>query len=287
MGEGEFCARHVKLCTVAGGIRDLVPGYDMADAGVVMRTVRGRIEPRSAREHRRLEKLFRSAQEARNALIEDSRSARAWNLLQIRRHRRTNAAWEPKAADFFDWQGKTGERKAGEAGAVFVAGGTKQDGDTAAGCWEDAAGVGLHGFAGAGGGVPHGGRRLQGWPEVVAVSRLAGAALGGVGQSSGNEVGGRQSCARQADGQGYGKLAVPSLRAASGGCRDPGGEHRADGARRAGRGAVGLRGVHLLVQEHAVKQQEAELTRVVGVDAGGRATATDDCGGNDVAGRGT
>ena len=28
----------------------------------------------------------------------------------------------------------------------------------------------------------------------------------------------------------------------------------------------------------AVKQQEVELTRVVGVDAGGRATATDDCG---------
>ena len=69
------------------------------DGGV--RTLRGRIEPRSAREHRRIEKLFRASQEARNALIEDARSARAWNLLQLRRHAKVDPDWKPGADDFF------------------------------------------------------------------------------------------------------------------------------------------------------------------------------------------
>ena len=86
----------------------------MADSVVNVRTLRGRIEPRSAREHRRLEKLFKAAQEARNAVIEDSRSARAWNLLQLRRHARKEPEWKPGPHDFFDWQGKAGPLEAGK-----------------------------------------------------------------------------------------------------------------------------------------------------------------------------
>ena len=91
-----------------------VSGYGSMAEGAKERTLRGRVEPRSASEHRRLERFFRAAQEARNTLIEDSRSARAWNLRQIRKMRRTDPAWEPGSGDYFDWEGRDGPLETGK-----------------------------------------------------------------------------------------------------------------------------------------------------------------------------
>ena len=96
------------------------------------RTVRGRVEPRSATQHRNLERLFRAAQEARNAIIADSRSARAWNLLEIRRRKRQDADWKPGTDDWFDWQGKDGPRVPGKLARVHGAGGAQSNGDAVA-----------------------------------------------------------------------------------------------------------------------------------------------------------
>ena len=68
----------------------------MVDSVRVERTVRRRVEVRNAREHRRLERLFRAAQEARNAIIEDVRPTRAWNLRELRRQRRVDPEWQPE-----------------------------------------------------------------------------------------------------------------------------------------------------------------------------------------------
>ena len=70
------------------------------------RTLRGRIGPRSAREHCRVERLFRAAQQARNALIEDVRPARAWNLREMRRQLRRDPEWKPGPGDFFGMRGR-------------------------------------------------------------------------------------------------------------------------------------------------------------------------------------
>ena len=69
-------------------------------AGMTERTLRGRLELRNAREHRRVERLFRAAQEARNAVIEDFRPARAWNLRELRRQRRVDPAKGMKSCNF-------------------------------------------------------------------------------------------------------------------------------------------------------------------------------------------
>ena len=89
-------------------------GYGSMKEESAERTVRGRVEPRSASQHRRLERLFGAAPEARNAIIADSRSARAWNLLEIRRRKRQDAEWKPGADDWFDWAGKDGVLEAGK-----------------------------------------------------------------------------------------------------------------------------------------------------------------------------
>ena len=249
----------------------------MAVAGVVARTVRGRIEPRSVREHRNLEKLFRAAQEARNALIEDGRSARAWNLLQIRKHRRTDVAWEARPEDFFDWQGRTGPLEPGKlarfssrvvrkrmvtrlraAGKMLLA-----SGFTVALARAEASRMAE--------GVARGGRkplRYRGWRERRSVEWDK---LPAMKWAEGSRV--------------HGKLAgkdTGSLRFRLYGPLPEGAVIRSASIVRTVPGGRGVGPsvyeLHLSVQELAVKQQKVELTCVVGVDAGGRATATDDCG---------
>ncbi len=75
------------------------------NAGTVERTLRERLGLRNAREHRRVERLFRAAQVARNAVIEDFLPARAWNLWELRRQRRRDPGWAPGPDDWFYWEG--------------------------------------------------------------------------------------------------------------------------------------------------------------------------------------
>ena len=55
-----------------------------------------------------------AAQEARNAVIEDFRPARAWNLRELRRQRRVDPEWEPGPDDWFDWEGPDTVRQQGK-----------------------------------------------------------------------------------------------------------------------------------------------------------------------------
>ena len=57
---------------------------------------------------------WRRVQEARNAVIEDFRPARAWNLRELRRQRRVDPEWEPGPDDWFEWEGPDTVRQQGK-----------------------------------------------------------------------------------------------------------------------------------------------------------------------------
>ncbi len=243
----------------------------------VERTLRGRLELRNAREHRRVERLFRAAQEARNAIIEDFRPARAWNLRELRRQRRRDPAWQPGADDWFDWEGPVTPRQAGKL-ARYSSQAVRNRAVTRlrnAGkmplASEYTVALARGEASRVARGVQKGGRkplRYRGWRGRGSVEwdRLCGLVFA---------RGSRR----------HGKLRgkdTGSLRFRLYEDQPEGAEIRSMRLVRTRRGQRGVGPsvyeVHFTVREAGCDLSQVPLRQVVGVDAGGRATATDDVG---------
>ena len=245
--------------------------------------MRGRLELRNAREHRRVERLFRAAQEARNAIIEDSRPARAWNLRELRRRRREDPDWKPGSDDWFDWQGKDGPRVPGKL-AQYMSQAVRnrtvkrlrEQGRmelaseyTVALARGEASRVAR--------GVAKGGRkvlRFRGWRERGSVEwdRLAPIRFAEGSRRFGKLLGKDTGALRFRLYEEVSEDAeIRSVRLVR---------------KRQGERGVGpaVYEVHLTVRETVAEQPEMSQLMLVGVDAGGRATATDDCGATTVLG---
>ncbi len=218
-----------------------------------------------------------AAQEARNAVIEDFRPARAWNLRELRRQRRVDPEWKPGSDDWFEWEGPDTVRQPGKLAryssqAVRNRAVTRlrtvgkmplASEYTVALARGDASRVAR--------GVGKGGRkplRFRGWRKRFSVEwdRLRGLVFAAGsrrhGKLQGKDTGSLRFRLYEDLPEGVEMRSMRLVR-----------------TRRGERGVgPSVYEVHFTVQEPDAGDTQLPLQQIVGVDAGGRATATDDTG---------